>query len=294
MNMQLFNLGKLLSYLKMDTIILITAIIIIMVMTLTIAFRKDKYNWRKNAPSLITTSGIFCTFVGVSIGLTRFDPANSNSLNSLIEGLKLAFIPSTIAILIAIIFKWMSITAYPQNSSAIFLENLDKNTIAIDKLAEAILVVDWQIAYKQNLETNIEKNSELLALLENSLTELITVLTGKSAKVLEITDTLQQTMSNTSDILDEVNGGLQATLEQFNMKLKQSSTNLDQEHQRIGNHLQHIYQQLDNFKQIIQVLGASSSELTNQLKQVVTNHVRHLEATVSTELKRIVASHSNH
>lgn len=50
-------------------------------------------------PTLLTTSGIFCTFLGIAMGLSRFDTANiSQSVPELLAGLKTAFWASVIGV----------------------------------------------------------------------------------------------------------------------------------------------------------------------------------------------------
>lgn len=58
------------------------------------------------APTLLTSLGIFGTFIGIVIGLLEFDPNNiDKSIQLLLEGLKTAFITSIVGMATSIIFK---------------------------------------------------------------------------------------------------------------------------------------------------------------------------------------------
>lgn len=76
-----------------------------------------KYKWLVNAPSIITTIGICCTFIGVTIGLIDYNPSNADSLNKLLDGLKVAFVPSAYAIICSIAFKWWATVEEPDDDS---------------------------------------------------------------------------------------------------------------------------------------------------------------------------------
>ncbi len=90
-----------------------------------------KYKWLVNAPSIITTIGICCTFIGVTIGLIDYNPSNADSLNKLLDGLKVAFVPSAYAIICSIAFKWWATVEEPDDDSDsqvnARLETLEKN-----------------------------------------------------------------------------------------------------------------------------------------------------------------------
>lgn len=69
--------------------------------------KNEQYNNIINyIPSLLTSLGIFGTFVGISIGLVNFNPANiDKSISELLEGMKTAFYSSLVGIFLSICFK---------------------------------------------------------------------------------------------------------------------------------------------------------------------------------------------
>ena len=75
------SMSSLLAAINFDSVMLFAAIGLIVSVSTVLFFKEDKHSWHKQAPSLITTLGIFCTFVGITVGLLRFDPNNESSLN---------------------------------------------------------------------------------------------------------------------------------------------------------------------------------------------------------------------
>jgi methyl-accepting chemotaxis protein len=59
-----------------------------------------------SGPAILTTTGIFCTFLGISIGLLEFDVSNIQaSVPALLDGLKTAFLASVTGVGGALILK---------------------------------------------------------------------------------------------------------------------------------------------------------------------------------------------
>lgn len=99
-------------------------------------------------PSIITSLGIFGTFIGIVAGLMDFDPQNiDGSIPTLLEGLKTAFNTSIIGMLASILFKLF--LAWCQGSSnakieaevdlaPAILDSIQSQSANIDKLTQAI------------------------------------------------------------------------------------------------------------------------------------------------------------
>jgi hypothetical protein len=274
--------------LNIDKLLMVAAIVLVIGMSLAILFQKNRQTWYKNAPSLITTTGIFCTFIGVTVGLLRFSPDNSDSLKFLLDGLKLAFIPSAIAIFISILFKWLHTHSYTQNLGNNFISKIEENTVAINRLVDAVQVVDWQIAYKQSLEANIDKNAELLAVIETSLKELIEVVNEQPKQLIDSSKNLSVAIEEVSTMVNQTTQDLKNTLTGLGMNIKKAMTNIEQNSQ---SPLTNVYNDFNKFNQTMQQLQGLSSELSTELKSAVAEHVRSLEAVISNELQKTLAKY---
>jgi ABC-type transporter Mla subunit MlaD len=65
-----------------------------------------KHRYDSATPSILTTTGILCTFVGLLIGLFNFDSANiTGSVPKMIEGIRIAAICSVTGMLLSILSK---------------------------------------------------------------------------------------------------------------------------------------------------------------------------------------------
>ncbi len=90
------------------TVILYLTITIIAIITLLTIYALTSKNLRmvNAAPSVLTSFGIFGTFLGITIGLFGFDPTNAGgSLPHLFDGIRLAFWTSVAGILGALLVK---------------------------------------------------------------------------------------------------------------------------------------------------------------------------------------------
>lgn len=100
---------KYFAMLNHESGLIVFFVILILSTSIWVLFAKNE-KWLISAPSILTTMGITCTFAGMTVALFGFSDINSDSgLTTLFSGMKLAFIPSTIAIILALIFKFLSI-----------------------------------------------------------------------------------------------------------------------------------------------------------------------------------------
>jgi len=283
------NLKKLFFTIDIDTLFMLLAIFLVLGMSLAIMFKKNRYTWQKGAPSLITTTGIFCTFLGVTIGLIRFNPDNSDSLRFLLEGLKLAFIPSALAILISIGFKWVHTKNSATNLSSTFIEKIEENTAAVNKLVAAVEVIDWQIAYKQSLEINIENNAELLAILQHNLTKLVDTVKSKPQELIDSSTAFEQAISETSAMVNQAGQDLKNILMSLGLNIKKAVSNLEQQTKSTSsNPIGNIHNGLSDVNQMLQQLQPLSQAISDELKAALRAHVHELEVYISSELKKAV------
>lgn len=117
--------------------LLMPAIAIILVAFIYLIFTKND-NLRRAAPSLLTTLGIFFTFLGVSWGLYNFKTNDNDlvdSVNSLLQGLKFAFIPSSLGVLLSLIAKYKELNSkfFGWSESDPSLEALNKIVNLLDR-----------------------------------------------------------------------------------------------------------------------------------------------------------------
>jgi type III secretory pathway component EscU len=95
--------------------------IIVFGAALTLLLSKNP-KWINSAPSIITTIGIACTFFGVSTVLLNMNTISAENMDQLMSGLKTTFIPSTEAILFAVLFKVIDVSHQPDLTNLFYRE----------------------------------------------------------------------------------------------------------------------------------------------------------------------------
>ncbi len=120
--------------------------------------KSEQYNNIINyIPSLLTSLGIFGTFVGISIGLVNFDPANiDNSISELLEGMKTAFYSSLVGIFLSICFK-------------IFLSIVNSNVIDTDDSEQIFKLIERQTVSIENITKILGGDSDTSVLTQIKL-----------------------------------------------------------------------------------------------------------------------------
>lgn len=96
----------------------LTTVVILIIMALTLYFHGPVYSLRtvNAAPSILTSIGIFGTFLGVALGLMDFDTTDiEGSVPQLIEGLKTAFWSSIAGLLAAMSIKLRHVIKHVRN-----------------------------------------------------------------------------------------------------------------------------------------------------------------------------------
>ena len=113
-------------------------------------------------PGVLTTIGIFFTFLGITIGLKDFDPSpdkfNENT-SKLIEGMKLAFFSSVLAIGASIIFKII----------ASFIKSSKKEEF--QEIKEALSgegLLEWQKKYEGQIKYLVRAHEKIKESLQKS------------------------------------------------------------------------------------------------------------------------------
>lgn len=122
----------------------------------------------ESIPSLFTTLGIFGTFLGIYVGLQNFDVKDiNNSIPTLLEGMKTAFLTSIFGIIFSIFFGKIS---------QIVAERAERK--------ESVVEVDEEIeALRQIISTLKENHKQQIAVLQDNQKQQTTILQENQKKV---------------------------------------------------------------------------------------------------------------
>lgn len=186
----------------------------------------EKYNnFITYIPSLLTSLGIFGTFVGISIGLVNFDPANiDKSISELLEGMKTAFYSSLVGVFFSICFK-------------IFLSYVKSNEIDTDDDEQILKLIERQTVSIENVTKILGSDSDTsvltqIKLFKSDINDYINYTKNFNDKFAL---TLWDKMENFADILSK--SATETIIQALNDVIKDFNKNLTEQ---FG----------DNFKQL--------------------------------------------
>ena len=211
------------------------------------------HNFTGYTPTLMTSLGILGTFLGIVIGLLAFDVKNiDGSIESLLSGLKIAFITSVIGISGSIIFKFLI------NANIItpkLNEEIEKDDISINDL--------YNIMNKQNenlikLQNSLSDNQDSSIIGQIKL--LRSDLSDNSKKSNESLTTVNESLSSILEInkyqkdsFNAFQSNLWIKLQEFAEMLSKSAT--EQVIEALNNVIKDFNQKLteqfgENFKEL--------------------------------------------
>ena len=141
-------------------------------------------------PTILTTTGIFATFVGIAIGLFHFDASNIQaSVPSLLEGLKTAFWASVAGVGGALLIKFRHyFLGIPETATSSDSANTDDVTGAdlvrqLSNIQQALVGEDDSTLISQLKLTRTDTNDRLDAL-RRAQTEALQMLSEMGSKAL--------------------------------------------------------------------------------------------------------------
>ena len=232
-----------------------TLILIGIIFVLTVYFQFFKYNSRtaEAAPTILTSIGIFGTFLGVALGLTDFDTKNiQESVPLLLTGLKTAFWSSIAGLLGALSIKGRAILDATHSSAS------SKRTASIDDLHKAMLLIHQSLSEKD--QTLMQELSMLRVESQRQSDDLIGAMGHYQTQMVE---------ANTKALID----ALGAVMRDFNTKIdEQYGDNFKRLNESVGKMLewqkeykQQLVELADNQKTIGNSMKDASSAFENMV-----------------------------
>lgn len=122
-----------------ETIVPLCIVILVFIGMIALWFKHK--NIEGNIANIVIITGICCTFIGISYGLINLDTNNiENNLEDLIDGIKTAFIPSALAITLALIWKICLLikTTFTKQSEAVSDCSIDDIVTQQNKIQELL------------------------------------------------------------------------------------------------------------------------------------------------------------
>lgn len=238
---------------------------------------------RQAIPSLMTSSGILGTFLGIFIALAGLDfgPEQINdSIQSLLMGMETAFVTSLLGLAFAIVFKVL-VPTQRRSQSQDLTEHLDAIKQAIAGEGDSSLVTQMQKLRDENRDgfTKLDGLSETIrdALVKNleNLTQEIRDIIGK-----QLGESLQTLITNIEEALinqfgktfvefNEATQALKKWQEDHRQQVEQLTTAFEtaaQGIEKIQEDCGRIPQTMESLRPILDSANSQIAELTERLK----------------------------
>ena len=220
--------------------------------------RRNKFEeFVQYVPSLLTSLGIFGTFVGIVYGLYDFDAYKiDESIPVLLEGLKTAFYTSIVGMFFAIAFK-LIMTFMPRSAEAIKQE-FENDPAAYD----TFIALEQTKCAALQISSVVDEIKETGASREKKLDDIAAMLSSEEEGVAEILRKIlkymQQTEEEKLDKFNEFKTELRGDLEKFSDQMSKSATSqiIDALRQVILDFNANLTEQFgENFKQLNEAVG---------------------------------------
>lgn len=233
-----------------------TLILIGIIVLLTIYFQFFRYSSRtaESAPTILTSIGIFGTFLGVALGLSSFDTTQlQESVPQLLSGLKTAFWSSIAGLLGALTIKFRAVM------DATHGEEHHQRTTSIDDLNDSMKAILNALSQDEN-DTAYQQMALMRVEQQRQSDDLIVAMQHYQEKMVE---------ANTQALIE----ALGVVMRDFNTKIdEQYGENFKRLNESVGSMLlwqKEYKQQLVELADNQQRIGSSMIQATNAFESMV-------------------------
>lgn len=247
-------------------------------------------------PSVFPTLGIFCTALGITIGIWNFNTSDINgSIPELLGGLKLAFIATMAGIVGLIVFqKWNALIQKEIEESPNRPVKYTDELAAINALSQNIT------EFKESLIDSIEKNLEekvalKLGLLEKEIVSLNNII-NNNHKIEN--ENLTELNTNTKNSRIEIKEQFKLLREESKSIGEKSNKNTKEIIDAMGNNNKFIVKKFDEFSDLMaknntEALVDVMKNATEQFNSQMTELINKLVQENFSELNKSVQSMNN-
>ncbi|MGJ8670210.1 MAG: hypothetical protein ACSHXK_12030 [Oceanococcus sp.] len=250
-----------------EMVLMLTLGIIGVIAVMTVyALLSQRQGVAHNAPSILTSLGIFGTFLGITIGLAGFDPDNvQSSVSALFGGIKLAFWTSVAGILGGILVKFRHLFLFENAPESVSLDDL----IAAMRGVEKSLTDENKQPLLASLRDIQDETRDQVLKQSESLEHLA----GAADSAQERDQAVLEQLKSMDQAFADGWGSVKSANDQQLSELQQALNGLAQ---AMGGDSGKLLQQLkdmdasaaNNLKTLLQSSEAASASMTEELKQL--------------------------
>lgn len=232
----------------------------------------------ESIPSLFTTLGIFGTFLGIYVGLQNFDVKDiNNSIPTLLEGMKTAFLTSILGIIFSILFgKWSQIVA----------ERAERE--------ESVVEVDEEIeALRQIISTLKENHKQQIAVLQENQKQQTTILQENQKKVdknhTEVLENLKGGFKNNEKLLIDIKDILKGETSKLVSNTETIGSMLLENQKYLGKKFEELSAMLakNNTEALVGVMKKVTEEFNKQMSTLINKLVQENFEELNNSVKQL-------
>lgn len=206
--------------------------------------------------NILSTLGVLGTFLGITLGLTDFDPANiDTSIQTLLDGLKTAFYTSLAGMLCSLVVRGITDNLFDKEEKGVSSIETATQTICtqLDEIANKIVgafnvstlqnelsqIRSSQVTFFNSIQSQLEKmskanidaiqtNFETLVLLnrnqDSTLTNVASTLVDMSEQIAGVSAKIDSQVERIGEKMSDTNNLLTAKFDEFSELLQKSNT----------------------------------------------------------------------
>ena len=304
--------------------ILVTIVFGILVVYIVFNFIKGKqYSKESSLGNIASTIGVLGTFVGISIGLWKFNPNDiASSVPLLLSGMKIAFATSIIGMAAAIFMKYIALKNEDEENIDDIMElfntmisesrNVNNTLIENQKHSESVLNKVSEVWATHQRELTVELKNEILNLNNNTISkqeelieefkklgECFTLLNSGVNNLLTWQENYKETIENTTKELEtvlEVINSADKSLE----NIANNSTLIKENNENLSDVLKDIKETqntiIDSNKSIIEISNEAKLSIPqiNEHFENINNQAKETSTYIQSEISQNLNNVTSH
>ena len=238
----------------------------------------EKRRWVEQLPSVVSTLGVIGTFLGITLGLTKFDPKDiSASIPTLLEGLKTAFFTSLAGMTGSLVLSRTISRIFDKKEKGLSDINLAAAQITqpMNQVCQTIIQNSTQQTAQQTAFFN--STSQLLAQMQsiqtksgNTLAQLVTLQNSQTQDLTTINNHIDQMNRNVGELATIIDG-MASTHNEISDEVKSFGGKLHGEIVEIEDSMDKTNQLLsEKFDEFSKLLEKSNTEALVEVMKKVT------------------------
>ncbi len=232
----------------------------------------------ESIPSLFTTLGIFGTFLGIYAGLQNFDVKDiNNSIPTLLEGMKTAFLTSILGIFLSILFGKLSQIVAERAER-------EKSVVEVDEEIEAL---------RQIIGTLKETHKQQIAVLQENQKQQTTILQENQKKVdknhTEVLEILKGGLKNNEKLLIDIKDILKGETSKLVSNTETIGSMLFENQKYLGKKFEEFSAMLakNNTEALVGVMKKVTEEFNKQMSTLINKLVQENFEELNNSVKQL-------